>query len=529
MKEPEPSNAPTQLSYPRLAQHFWDTQLQHGKYGFVPVVFLTACLGLFIGTSLRYNAEYLIGVLVLFFFVHQLVASVLNQRLYRSNEGHHACEQKTEQGDEVDNARLSFPATSICIVGYRECPELWRQCLEHIRDALQTTRQASVLSLYIVVDGDTAEDEYMRDIAKEVFSVESCEYLCGTTEIYIYLRPHGGKRHVMKFGFLEILRRFPSNEYIIVMDSDTMLQPGALEKLIAGFSKFPDNGCATGRLRIFNQENLLARIVNARYGYAFLIERGAMGWYGCMNCCSGPFSIYRQDVLRTTGLLDAFTTEHSFRTPVGPGDDRHLTMCVLNLHPPWRSRLISNAIADTETPLELYRFLQQQLRWSRSFYREQYFQITACAAQSWYLTIVTAWEMLLPFFVAFGFLPLWQMSVERWLSRFLLAFGINLVRTICLVLLTQELKMSYNVCMFGMYFLFLLPVKLYAIGTFPIQNWVTSSRKARSCTWTSDMVALSCIIAAWHVIVVSSGVWMWWRQGAHPIDWSLVFRLPSFA
>ena len=52
----------------------------------------------------------------------------------------------------------------------------------------------------------------------------------------------------------------------------------------------------TSNIKIFNKENLLTKH-NARYSYAFNIERSYLSYLNIMNCCSGPLSIYRSKLI----------------------------------------------------------------------------------------------------------------------------------------------------------------------------------------------------------------------------------------
>jgi len=223
-----------------------------------------------------------------------------------------------------------------------------------------------------------------------------------------------------------------------------------------------------------------------------------------MNCCSGPFSIYKQELL-CPDLLDDFITQTYCGQFVGPGDDRHLTNLVLckgfySIQTPF-------AIALTESPESFFRFLKQQLRWMRSFYREQLWQIKAIQYQSFYLIIITTYELTFPFFIFFSmFSHFYQdIFITTFFRRLLYASGILFLRTI-LLLWFKKFRPIYlfHVLYFPLYFICLLPIKLYALFSCNRMDWITSSRKQIISTTTIDSISIMCFIFFWNSILVIS-------------------------
>jgi hyaluronan synthase len=237
------------------------------------------------------------------------------------------------------------------------------------------------------------------------------------------------------------------------------------------------NGCATGFLTIYNRDDgLLPKMIHARYSYAFAVERAASSYTGCMTCCSGPVSIYRLDALDEL-VLRRFATQRFLTQPCEPGDDRHLTNLVMAAG--LKSRQTSVARAGTEAPETWNRFVSQQLRWSRSFYREMYWQLKALEQQSCYLGVITAYETIFPFVIASWIVRLlyfsasasilWRMSA--------VAVGVLLLRTLVLLVYCRDARVLYNILYYPVYVVVLLPLKFYALLTVVDSRWVTASRK----------------------------------------------------
>lgn len=443
------------------------------------------------GYSIVTGENWMLGFIILAYFIAQLSFSVLNARA--------DCRRKD---DAVD-----LRTAAIMLVGYREKPEFWDACIRSIR-----LHAADLGVVCACVDGnDGAADWGMRTAFRDVFvHTDPVECPGGLVEIslsdnsIVMSLPHRGKRETMRSGFEYIRRHHPTIEDIIVMDSDTVITPGSVHTLLRCVRSDPRNGCATGLLRIFDeQRDLISRTINARYAYAFRIERGAMSYMGCMNCCSGPFSVYRTACL-DDDLLDQFITQKCGGSWVGPGDDRHLTnLIMMRGH---KSRQSPGAVAYTECPQTIHRFLIQQLRWMRSFYREQPYQIMAIGRQSWYLCVVTIYEILLPFVVILAFLPnlsfVHRSSDHVFYRRLVVCAAVVLIRTCLLLIMERRLDMLFNIFMLPAYFILLLPLKIYGLLTMGAQGWLTSDRFLITWAINPDVVLMYGVIVGWNVMYV---------------------------
>uniref|UniRef100_A0A6C0D108 Glycosyltransferase 2-like domain-containing protein n=1 Tax=viral metagenome TaxID=1070528 RepID=A0A6C0D108_9ZZZZ len=490
--------------------------------GIVKVTSISLLFLLIMSTLIGYHHTMWTGVVVILYFINQCLSSFSNKAFYA----------KTSNQEEIITNEIQN--VGIVIVGYRENPDYFEKCM----NSLRLYASEFVNAIVLVVDGEEEEDQYMIDIAKnewikrtmstvitpitplypildsepnDAFTTITLENENGNSTstslpqkpaLHVFLRPHQGKRATMAYGIDYIKTAYPSNREIIVMDSDTFLRKESIPNLVMGFRTDEKNGCMTGSIEIFNKNYCLPRIVNARYGYAFSIERGAMSWYGCMNCCSGPFSIYRQDLF-TDQLLSDFIGQTCGKDLVGPGDDRHLTNLVMMAG--YKSRQNPYAIAWTETPKYLFRYLQQQTRWSRSFYREQVFQIFATTHQNIFLSCVTVWELFFPFFIIIGFFPYFNPSIVIYFHRIMIAILVSILRTIILIVF-YEGDCSYwnNVFIFFMYFLLLLPIKVYALFTCCLQQWITSSRKSIATILSPDILGMCVSLLLWYSMLISS-------------------------
>ena len=398
----------------------------------------------------------------------------------------------TKNYAEQKNARITNqPHVAILVVGHRENPEYWKKCIQSIKQS----QYGRISAVCCFIDGNEPQDAYMDSIFKEEMKGSSLPW-------FSFLNQQGGKRSVMYKGFKFIKNHLPWNEYIIVMDSDTIIQKEGILNLVKCIHPNPKNGCATGNIQIFNKGSVLGKIIHARYGYAFTIERGAMSAVGVMNCCSGPFSIYRQSVLMDD-LLEEFKDQTCCGKHVGPGDDRHLTLLCMKRG--YLSRQTPFAIAETETPTSIHRYLQQQLRWMRSFYREMSWQVRCIPHQNPYLAVITVYELFFPFFIIISFLPtfgIWVHNDYHWsllVQRIAIALGILILRTSLLSIFnsTQGLLNIWNLAVFPLYFTLLMPLKIYALFSFWHQSWMTSPRNKLLCSCNLDVGFMYLFLFLW--------------------------------
>jgi len=447
------------------------------------IVFISAYIYSFYVSILSEFTIY--GIFLSLFFMMQLLFSFLNHRtnLYFQDKNYNT---RILSG-EIEEAPFGIV---LLVVGHQERKDYWRRCLISIRNI----NRRFLRGIYIIIDGDTEKDEYMSEFAHEIMDDEA-------KTIHI---SHRGKRGAMFYGFQCIKNDFIDsieNLDVVVTDSDTELHHDSLLALQRCLRSHPNNGCATGLLDIYNvNDGILPRIVNARYAYAFVIERGATSYFGCMTCCSGPISIYKLSVIDEM-IMQKFITQKFLSVKCEPGDDRHLTNLVLAKG--YFARQTNLSIASTESPETWKRFLNQQLRWSRSYYRELYWLLKAIPHQSSYLCLVVSYETLFPLFIFIYFITLlfFNNDLSILYKGFIISIVILMVRTMALFFYLQNCDVFYNLLYYPMYICLLLPTKIYAILSTLNNNWVTAARNSNplSCSLSFHHYFLM----AWNLLIMA--------------------------
>jgi hyaluronan synthase len=253
------------------------------------------------------------------------------------------------QQDSIDKDAKTRPATKmgLAVVGYREEPNLFTQCLESVKNL----NYPDPFKIVVVVDGDEEQDKEMAMLFQKVFP--NCPivglpelpseafqrikladeetaidydqlirdtYTLPTDEIAVcYLQPHKGKRHAMYTAFRVLMAA--GCEAVMSTDSDTKFDPNAMLEMESALHWFPNIGAAAGDVKIWNwSDSVLSFMSSLRYWMAFNIERSAQSFNRCVTCVSGPMGIYRSHVLKE--ILDKWITQSFLGMECTYGDDR---------------------------------------------------------------------------------------------------------------------------------------------------------------------------------------------------------------
>jgi hyaluronan synthase len=165
--------------------------------------------------------------------------------------------------------------------------------------------------------------------------------------------PNGGKREAQAHA----LRLFAPREFdfVLTVDSDSVLDDDALERLLEAMSDERVQA-ATGMILMRNwQENLLTRLTDINVVTSCLLYRMLRSWFGIVSPTSGCLALYRAGVLYDN-LPDYLTSGTA-------GDDRRLSFYSL-----LRGQVVgvSEAVVATQLPSTVRGMFRQRTRWSKS-------------------------------------------------------------------------------------------------------------------------------------------------------------------
>jgi hyaluronan synthase len=239
------------------------------------------------------------------------------------------------------------PRVAIVMPGFNEEAAI----AQSLRSLLVADYPADKLEIVAVNDGSTDRTlDRMEAVAAESG---------GRVRVIDFAR-NQGKRAAMAAGIRET-----DAEIIAFVDSDSVLEPEALRRLVQGFAD-PKVGAICGHADVLNVDGgWLAKMQAVRYFVAFKVVKAAESLFGAVTCCSGCFSAYRRDAILPH--LDWWEHQRFLGLPSTFGDDRSLTNCVLRT---WKVRYDSRAVSHTIVPETFRQFMKQQVRWKRSWTRE---------------------------------------------------------------------------------------------------------------------------------------------------------------
>ncbi|XP_066440267.1 hyaluronan synthase 3 isoform X1 [Eleutherodactylus coqui] len=379
---------------------------------------------------------------------------------------------------------------ALCIAAYQEDPEYLRKCL-------QSARRISYphLRVVMVVDGNSEDDRYMMDIFREVMGSEgTCCYVWdnnyhdaqeggqegerGVQELVqkfpytCIMQKWGGKREVMYTAFRAL---GDSVDYVQVCDSDTVLDPASTAEMLRILEEDPKVGGVGGDVQILNKyDSWISFLSSVRYWMAFNVERACQSYFGCVQCISGPLGMYRNN------LLQYFLEDWYHQTFLGQkcsfGDDRHLTNRVLSMG--YRTKYTARSKCLTETPTKYLRWLNQQTRWSKSYFREWLYNALWFHKHHLWMTYESVVTGFFPFFLVATVVQLFYRGRIWNIMLFLLTVQlVGIVKATYACFLRGNAEMIFMSLYSLLYMTSLLPAKMFAVLTINKSGWGTSGRR----------------------------------------------------
>ena len=164
-----------------------------------------------------------------------------------------------------------------------------------------------------------------------------------------------------RIGILNAVRR-TSDEIIVSVDSDVVVEPTAIASLMKGFTD-PAVGAIGGRVRVRNaSENWLTRLQAIKYYFAYEYFKNVELAFHSILCLSGCLTAYRRSIL--IALEAVLEDRNILGVPIKYGEDRYLTRQVIKAG--HKTFMTHEANCWTFVPNTFRKYWSQQLRWRRS-------------------------------------------------------------------------------------------------------------------------------------------------------------------
>nr|XP_020761684.1 hyaluronan synthase 2-like [Odocoileus virginianus texanus] len=384
---------------------------------------------------------------------------------------------------------------ALCIAAYQEDPDYLRKCLQSVKRLTYPG-----IKVVMVIDGNSEDDLYMMDIFSEVMgrdksatyiwknnyhvkgpgetdeshkeSSQHVTQLVLSNKSICIMQKWGGKREVMYTAFRALGR---SVDYVQVCDSDTMLDPAATVEMVKVLEVDHKVGGVGGDVKILNKyDSWISFLSSVRYWMAFNIERACQSYFGCVQCISGPLGMYRNSLLHE--FVEDWYNQEFMGSQCSFGDDRHLTNRVLSLG--YATKYTARSKCVTETPKEYLRWLNQQTRWSKSYFREWLYNALWFHKHHLWMTYEAVITGFFPFFlIATVIRFFYRGNIWNILLLLLTIKLVALIKSSFAVCLRRNIVMVFMSFYSVLYMSSLLPAKIFAIVTINKAGWGTSGRK----------------------------------------------------
>ncbi len=175
--------------------------------------------------------------------------------------------------------------------------------------------------------------------------------------------PHNmGKRQALYHGFKQA-----KGEIFVTIDSDSIIEKGAIHSIVAPFVSNKKIGAVAGNVKVLNKnEGIIPKMLGVSFILSFDFTRACQATYGAVLCCPGAFSAYRADIVKQ--VMDQWLNEIFLGQVCTYGEDRALTNLVLRSG--FYTTYQNNAVVHTLVPTKYNQLSRMYLRWERSNIRE---------------------------------------------------------------------------------------------------------------------------------------------------------------
>ena len=284
------------------------------------------------------------------------------------------------QTEDYPLAYLASNAISVSIIMPARNEEGW------IADALLSLLNLNYPKFEIIVVDDGSQDKTL-EVVDSILELRPLDmpyakhYKDGVIQTifksvkYPHVTVISKDKGLKKAGAVNAGLNFARNEYVCVVDADTVLEQNALLKVMAHVGRDPDKIIGIGSY--FGLSNDLkireGRIIERRFSFNPLIAYqnleyvrsfigNRIGWsrYNAMPVVAGGFSMWRRDVLYELGGFSADFTcediEFTFRAH---------DYLVRNREKGYRIIMLPYSVGWTEGPSNILSIISQRSRWQR--------------------------------------------------------------------------------------------------------------------------------------------------------------------
>ena len=325
---------------------------------------------------LVYGTLVTLGIFILFFISHRYV------------------DPKEEIIKNKLNAGKKKPFVS-CVVAVHNEEHLIERCIKSLLNSNYPNKE-------IIIINDASTDKTSKVLL---------QFQANPLVTIIDLKRNVGKKKAIADGL-----KVAKGEFYVFTDSDSILEPTAISKIMEIFIHDEQIGAVSGHGRALNADkNTITRIQDSWYDGQFGIKKAFESVYGAVTCVSGPLAVFRKAAIFNyipawsndtfLGKEFKFSTDRTLTSfalggkYIGPKIKKkyHDSWFVQSQNYPdreWKVIYCKSAKVWTNVPETFGKMLHQQIRWKKSFIRSIfltgrfYWRKPLIAALRYYFTIL---------------------------------------------------------------------------------------------------------------------------------------------
>jgi len=228
---------------------------------------------------------------------------------------------------KTQNLGEKYMGVSVVIPAYNEEKNI-AKCVESINNSKYPK---SKLEIVVVDDGSTDK------------TVDICKSL----GVKVLKQNHKGKVAALNNGINKSV-----NDFIIIMDADTTVDPFSIKEIIKHMDD-KNIGAVSGIAKVLNKKNLLGLFQNVEYAYLQFMRETISRLLGTSPGICGAFTCFRKDALKQAGGFNKRTSAEDFDVAL------HIKKAG------YKIIVESKAIAYTIVPQTMHSLFKQRFRWTK--------------------------------------------------------------------------------------------------------------------------------------------------------------------
>lgn len=243
-------------------------------------------------------------------------------------------EKKRHIVHNPENLKLKYyPSVTIAVPVYNEEETI----VKTIKSLLSLDYPKDKIKIYIVDDGS-------RDNSWSII-----QEFADNPSIVLIQKENGGKHTAVNMAIEKT-----DSEFFGCLDSDSMVHPQALKRILKYFEKDPTTMAVAPSIIVYNPKNILQHAQGIEYDMSVYTKK-MLGFMGGIHVAPGPFSIFRKRVFDELGnYRKAHNTE-----------DQEIALRMQEHG--YKIDHCPDAYVYTNTPNSVAKLYRQRLRWIYGF------------------------------------------------------------------------------------------------------------------------------------------------------------------